>query len=74
MTGKLFEVGGGWVSQTRWEQTQGVFFDEVFAPEDLLDRWWDVTSFDNSRHGTSVSDSKTGIEERVGRGLVLTPQ
>ncbi len=73
-TGKLFEVGGGWVSQTRWEQTQGVFFRDEFSVEDLADKWEEVTSFENSRHAARLTESKTGIEERLGRGLAFEPQ
>lgn len=72
--GKLFEVGGGWVCQTRWEQTQGAYFENVFSPEQLAERWDEAVSFENSRHGSTVAESKTGIEERLGRGLELAPQ
>ena len=74
VSGKLFEVGGGWVSQTRWEQTQGVFFQEEYAAEDLLGKWDEATCFENSRHGTTLAESKSGIKERTGQDLVLTPQ
>lgn len=74
VTGGLFEVGGGWVSQTRWEQTQGVYFEKPFAAEDLQARWGEATSFENARHASKVSESRTGIEERLGRSLVLAPQ
>ena len=65
-TGKLFEVGGGWVSQTRWEQTQGVFFRESFSAEDLVAQWAQVTSFENARHASSMAETRSGIEERIG--------
>jgi NAD(P)-dependent dehydrogenase (short-subunit alcohol dehydrogenase family) len=74
ITGKLFEIGGGWVSQTRWEQTQGVFFPDDFTADDLLAKWDGVTSFENSRHATRLAESKTGIQERLGRDFVLSPQ
>ena len=74
MTGKLFEVGGGWVSQTRWEQTQGVFFQDDFDAEDLAARWPEVTSFENSRHAASLMESRTGIKERAGGDVALAPQ
>jgi len=73
-TGKLFEVGGGWVSQTRWEQTQGVFFRDDYTAEDLQAKWGEATSFENSRHATKVTESKSGLEERLGVGLNLSPQ
>lgn len=73
-TGKLFEVGGGWVSQTRWEQTQGVFFREDYTAEDLVARWEEATSFENARHASTLTESKTGVEERFGKQMLLTPQ
>lgn len=73
-TGKLFEVGGGWVSQTRWEQTQGVFFQDDFTAEQLQAKWDEATSFENSRHATALGESKSGIQERLGRDLILSPQ
>ncbi|MDP3737486.1 MAG: SDR family oxidoreductase [Hyphomonadaceae bacterium] len=74
VSGKLFEVGGGWVSQTRWEQTEGVFFKEDFAAEDLQARWGEATNFERARHADKISQSKTGLEERLGRKLELVPQ
>lgn len=73
-TGKLFEVGGGWVSQARWEQTQGVFFRDDFSAEDLQAKWAEATSFENARHATKVSESLTGVEQRLGASLSLKPQ
>lgn len=74
VTGKLFEVGGGWVCQTRWEQTQGVFFRDDYAAEDLQAKWDQATSFDNARHAERLAESKTGLQERLGKELVLAPQ
>ena len=73
-TGRLFEVGGGWVSETRWEQTQGVFFQNDFSADDLLVRWAEATSFENSRHATQISESKSGIKERMGQDVAMAPQ
>ncbi len=74
VTGRLFEVGGGWVSETRWEQTQGVFFQDAFSAEDLQARWGDATSFENARHATKINESKSGIKERMGADVLLSPQ
>lgn len=73
-TGQLFEAGGGWVTQTRWEQTEGVFFRDDFSAEDLLDKWDEVTDFGQSRHGSSIAECKTGMEERLGKRVDLAPQ
>lgn len=74
VTGKLFEVGGGWVAQTRWEQSQGVFFKNDYNAEDLVAKWDQATSFENARHATKVAESKSGIEERLGKKMELAPQ
>jgi len=74
VSGKLFEVGGGWVSQTRWEQTQGVFFQDEFSVEELQAKWGEATSFENARHATQLSESKSGIPERMGKAVPLVPQ
>lgn len=74
VSGKLFEVGGGWVSQTRWEQTQGVFFQDDFSAEDLAVRWDEATNFENARHASLLSESKSGMEERLGGRVELALQ
>jgi 3-hydroxyacyl-CoA dehydrogenase/3a,7a,12a-trihydroxy-5b-cholest-24-enoyl-CoA hydratase len=74
VSGRLFEVGGGWVCETRWEQTEGVFFERDHSAEDLFRKWPEATSFANSRHARTVAESKSGLPERLGRDLTLTPQ
>jgi 3-hydroxyacyl-CoA dehydrogenase/3a,7a,12a-trihydroxy-5b-cholest-24-enoyl-CoA hydratase len=74
VNGRLFEVGGGWVSETRWEQTEGVFFSDDFSAEQLQARWDRATSFENSRHASKISESKTGIKERMGAEIPLVRQ
>jgi (3R)-3-hydroxyacyl-CoA dehydrogenase / 3a,7a,12a-trihydroxy-5b-cholest-24-enoyl-CoA hydratase / enoyl-CoA hydratase 2 len=72
--GRLFEVGGGWVSETRWEQTEGVFFQDEFSAEQLEARWSEATSFENARHAATIGESKSGIKERMGKDVPLMPQ
>jgi 3-hydroxyacyl-CoA dehydrogenase/3a,7a,12a-trihydroxy-5b-cholest-24-enoyl-CoA hydratase len=74
ITGRLFEVGGGWVSETRWQQTEGHFFMDDYSVEDLESRWDDATSFADARNARSVAESKSGIKERMGRDVALAPQ
>jgi multifunctional beta-oxidation protein len=74
VTGRLFEVGGGWVSETRWEQTEGVFFQDEFSAEELETRWDEATSFAQSRHASKIGESKSGIKERMGKDVPLSPQ
>ena len=74
VNGGLFEVGGGWVSQTRWQQTEGVFFREQFGAEELLAKWPEITSFEKARNASTVAESKSGVKERTGQDMVLKPQ
>lgn len=74
INGRLFEVGGGWVSETRWQQTQGVYFENEFSAEEVAARWDEATSFNNPRYASSVGEVKMGIEERLGRSVGLAPQ
>ena len=74
VTGRLFEVGGGWVSETRWEQTEGIFFQDQFTADQLLSDWDLATSFENARHATSIAEAKLGIKERLGRDIAFVPQ
>lgn len=74
VTGRLFEVGGGWICEVRWEQTEGAYFEELFSAEQLDARWAEVTDFSRSRHATSVAEVKTGVLERTGRPMILAPQ
>lgn len=74
VTGRIFEVGGGWVSETRWEQTEGVFFQDEYSAEQLQSRWADATSFERARHASSINESKSGIKERTGEHIPLKPQ
>ena len=36
---KLFEVGGGWFANMRWEKTEGVAFDHPVSVEDVKNRF-----------------------------------
>lgn len=74
VTGRLFEVGGGWVSETRWQQTEGHFFLDDYSVEELQSHWDDATSFAQSRNARSVAESKSGIKERMGHDVALSPQ
>lgn len=50
-TGALFEVGGGWAAQTRWQRTGGHGFphNEKLTPEAIISQWKKITNFDDGR-------------------------
>jgi NAD(P)-dependent dehydrogenase (short-subunit alcohol dehydrogenase family) len=44
--GGLFEVAGGFIARLRWQRAQGSFFSGEFTPEDVVEKWAEVTGFD----------------------------
>ncbi|KAH8681581.1 hypothetical protein BX600DRAFT_478750 [Xylariales sp. PMI_506] len=50
-TNGLYEVGSGWVGQTRWQRTGGAAFpvDVPLTPEAVLKQWEKAVSFDDGR-------------------------
>lgn len=58
-TGALFEVGGGWVGKVRWQKSSGAVFDRnrEMTPEDVRDKWADITSFSNPIYHTSIGEA-----------------
>ncbi|KHJ31159.1 putative peroxisomal multifunctional beta-oxidation protein [Erysiphe necator] len=64
-TGGLFEVGSGWVSQTRWQRSGGHGFpiDERLTPEAVREKWDRITDFLDGRadHPESAQDGLKSI-------------
>lgn len=57
-TGCIFESGGGWMSQVRWQRSPGAYFDidHGFTPEDIQSSWDKVTDF---RDGVAPEEEGT---------------
>ncbi|KZT07638.1 multifunctional beta-oxidation protein [Laetiporus sulphureus 93-53] len=47
-SGRIFEVGAGYIAEVRWERSKGVVFktDVSFTPSAVQEKWSDVTDFD----------------------------
>ena len=46
-SGDVFEAGGGWMAQVRWQRSPGFFFDlsREFGPEHVAEAWHKITEF-----------------------------
>ena len=63
VSGQVFEAGGGWMAQVRWQRSPGFFFDlsKPFGPEEVQAAFHRVTDFDGAacpeEEGTIGSNS-----------------
>lgn len=78
-TGRLFESGSGWATETRWQRTGGVLFPPNAAemtPEAVKAKWSTIVDFDDGRadHPANASDANEKIManlkkmEQAGKG------
>jgi NAD(P)-dependent dehydrogenase (short-subunit alcohol dehydrogenase family) len=74
-SGEVFEVGGGWVTQVRWQQSAGAMFKlEEITPEAIADRWSEVSAFEMAQYPKSATDSLTTLGAKVGIPIALEVQ
>jgi len=58
--GSLFEVGGGWVGKVRWQKSSGSLVkpvDRDMTPEDVRDKWSEITSFDKPLYHATIGEA-----------------
>jgi multifunctional beta-oxidation protein len=50
-SGNLFEAGGGWAAQVRWQRAGGYGFptNKPLEPEDIIKKWRIITNFGRTR-------------------------
>jgi multifunctional beta-oxidation protein len=64
-TGRLFESGSGWATETRWQRSGGVLFpiDGSMTPESVKAKWDTIVDFGDGRadHPTSAQDAQSKI-------------
>ncbi|KAG7132173.1 Peroxisomal hydratase-dehydrogenase-epimerase like protein [Verticillium longisporum] len=68
-TGGLYEVGSGWVGQTRWQRSGGHGFpvDVPLTPEALLQKWDVIRNFDDGRadHPSKAQDAVQKVMDNM---------
>ncbi|CAG8582653.1 9321_t:CDS:2 [Paraglomus occultum] len=61
VSGRVFEVGGAWAAQVRWQRAGGVGFptSKPLRPEDIAAKWDKITDFDDGRatHPTTTQEA-----------------
>lgn len=69
VTGELFEGGGGWIGNTRWQRSSGVVCkDDVVTPEFIRDNFTKITDFTESSNPKSTTESSMEILSAVDPG------
>lgn len=69
-TKHIFEVGAGWVSALRWQQTKGVGFprDVPLTPEAIGKRFAEITDFTGALYPGSIGESTMRAFAHAGSG------
>ncbi|KAF8557431.1 NAD(P)-binding protein [Imleria badia] len=73
-SGRVFEVGAGFVAENRWERSKGTIWrtDDTLTPSAVKFKWSEVTDFSDPRYPESASDVESTLE--VASALPPNPQ
>lgn len=75
VSGKLFELGAGWISTLRRVRTKGHAFslNRTLTPEDIRDSWEKVGDFSDPVVPLSIQDSLMTMAQLLAKEQILTP-
>lgn len=69
-TGGMYEAGGGFFSQVRWQRAAGKSFrlGRLVTPEQIAASWEEITGFDQPSYPTSIAESLQPIVANIETG------
>jgi len=75
-SGKIFEVGAGYIAELRWERSNGTVFktDSTFTPSAVKEKWSDVIDFSKADHPEAVTDVDSQGKLEMAKKLPSNPQ
>ncbi|MGH3443145.1 MAG: SDR family oxidoreductase [Nitriliruptorales bacterium] len=65
-TGQVFYAGGGYYARVAIMEGTGAVFDEVPSPEDIEERWEELTTMEGAREFGNLGESTAGVVQALG--------